>query len=214
VIRPLRADGYNVIAAQYGLDTNVGDVETVRRTINRVGGPALLVGHSYGGTVITAAGTDDRVAGLVYICALAPDETETSQSQIDKFPATPVFGHVEVADGRVWLLPEGTKNFCGDLSEEEQGLVWATHFAPDADLFNHNAPGVAWRDKPSWWVLGKQDQTVHPELQKFASERIGAKVFPVDSSHVPMLSHPDFVVDVIRQAAKAIEESSLKAGVA
>jgi pimeloyl-ACP methyl ester carboxylesterase len=91
-------------------------------------------------------------------------------------------------------------------------LVWATHFAPDADLFNHNAPCVEWRDKPSWWVLGKQDQTVHPELQKFASERMGAKVFPVDSSHVPMLSHPDFVVDVIRQAAKAIEAASVASG--
>ncbi len=214
VIPPLQADGYKVIAAQYGLDTNVGDVEIVRRTISRVGGPALLVGHSYGGTVITAAGTDDRVAGLVYICALAPDETETSQSQIDSFPLTPVFDQVEVADGRNWLLPEGTKYFAGDLSPEEQGLVWATHFAPDTDLFNHNAPGVAWRDKPSWWVLGTQDQTVNPELQKFASERMGAKVCPVDSSHVAMLSQPDFVVDVIRQAAKTIEQSSVKAGVA
>ena len=214
MIPTLQADGYKVIAAQYGLDTNLDDVETVRRTISRVGGPVLLAGHSYGGTVITAAGIDDRVAGLVYICALGPDETESSQGQIDKFPLTPVFSHVEVADGRLWLLPEGTKNFCGDLSEEEQALVWATHYAPDADLFNHNAPGVAWRDKPSWWVLGTQDQTVNPELQKFASERMGATVCPVDSSHVPMLSHPDFVIDVIRQAAKAIEESSVKAGVA
>ena len=88
VIPPLQAEGYEVIAAQYGLDSNVADVATTLRTLSRVSSPAILVGHSYGGSVITAAGTDDRVAGLVYICALAPDETETSQGQQDKFPAT------------------------------------------------------------------------------------------------------------------------------
>jgi pimeloyl-ACP methyl ester carboxylesterase len=209
VIPPLQAEGYEVIAAQYGLDTNVDDVAAVIRTLGRVSSPSILVGHSYGGSIITAAGTDDRVAGLVYICALGPDETETSQSQLDKFPLTGVFSHIEVADGRVWLLPEGVENFAGDLTPEEQKVVWATHFAPDADLFNHNAPGVAWRNKPSWWILGRQDDTVHPDLQHFAAERMGAKVCELDSSHVPMLSHPDFVLDVIRDAANAAQDSSL-----
>src|SRR5712692_2665736 len=103
VIPPLQSEGYDVMAAQYGLDTPEGDVATVKRTLGRVGSPAILVGHSYGGSVITAAGTDDRVAGLVYIAALGPDETETSQGQQDKFPATPVFSQIDVADGRVWL---------------------------------------------------------------------------------------------------------------
>src|SRR2546425_2035702 len=85
---------------------------TVRRTLGGVSSPAILVGHSYGGSVITAAGTDDRVAGLVYIAALGPDETETSQGQQDKFPATPVFSEIEVADGRVWMLPSGATYFC------------------------------------------------------------------------------------------------------
>jgi pimeloyl-ACP methyl ester carboxylesterase len=214
VIPPLQAEGYQVLAAQYGLNTNVDDVETVRRTISRLGGPTLLVGHSYGGSVITAAGTDDRVAGLVYICALAPDENETSQSQLDSFPPTGVFAHIEVTDGRVWLFPEGVENFAGDLTPEEKGVAWAVHYAPDADLFNHNAPGVAWRDKPSWYVLGNQDDTVHPDLQRFVSRRMNAKTTALDSSHVPMLSHPDVVVDVIRRAAMSIEESSLAAGVA
>ena len=88
----------------------------------------ILVGHSYG-SVITAAGTDDRVAGLVYIAALAPDADETSQGQQDKFPTTDVFQFVEVAGGRAWMLPEGVGCFAGDLSEEEQGIVWSTHFA-------------------------------------------------------------------------------------
>src|SRR5271163_122037 len=86
VIPPLQAEGYEVMAAQYGLDTNVEDVAATRRALGRVHSPAILVGHSYGGTVITAAGTDDRVAGLVYICALAPDADESSQTQQSKFP--------------------------------------------------------------------------------------------------------------------------------
>jgi pimeloyl-ACP methyl ester carboxylesterase len=162
VIPPLQADGYEVASAQYGLDTNEDDVAATLRTLGRVHGPVLLVGHSYGGSVITAAGTDGRVAGLVYICALAPDETETSQGQQDKFPVTDVFAHVAIADGRAWMLPSGAACFAGDLPEEEQKLVWATHFAPAADLFLHNAPGVAWRSKPSWYIVGSNDHTVHP----------------------------------------------------
>src|SRR6201987_5527327 len=136
VIPALQAEGHEVIAAQYGLDTPEGDVATVKRTLGRVSSPAILVGHSYGGSVITAAGTDSRVAGLVYIAALAPDADETSQSQQSKFPVTDVFSYVEVTDGRVWLKPEGIACFAGDLSEQEQKLVWATHAAPAADLFN------------------------------------------------------------------------------
>src|SRR5450631_3190309 len=119
VIAPLQAEGYEVMAAQYGLDTPEGDVAAVKRTLGRVKTPAILVGHSYGGAVITAAGTDDRVVGLVYIAAVAPDAGETVQSQLDKYP-TPIFGHIEVADGRVWMLPEGVKDFAGDLPEQEQ----------------------------------------------------------------------------------------------
>ena len=90
LIPTLRAEGYETITAQYGLDTNEGDVEATLHTLGRVSSPAILVGHSYGGSVITAAGTDDRVAGLVYISALAPDEDETTQSQLEKFPVADV----------------------------------------------------------------------------------------------------------------------------
>src|SRR5579859_6141753 len=128
VIPALEADGHQVVSAQNSLDTLEGDVATVTRALGRVSSPAILVGHSYGGTVITAAGTDDRVAGLVYIAALAPDADETSQSL----------------------------------------------------------------------------QTVTPELERFVAKRMGAHTYDVDSSHVPMLSHPDFVLDVIRDAAKAV----------
>ena len=204
VIPPLQAEGYETVAVQYGLDTAEGDVEATRGALERVSNPAILVGHSYGGSVITAAGTDDRVAGLVYIAALAPDETETSQGQQDKFPVTDVFQHVEVADGRAWMLPSGAACFAGDLPEDEQKVVWATHFAPAAELFLHNAPGVAWRTKPSWYIVAEHDHTVHPELERAAAKRMGATTYEFDSSHVPMLSQPDRVLDVIRTAAKAI----------
>jgi pimeloyl-ACP methyl ester carboxylesterase len=204
VIPPLQADGYQVLASQHSLDSAEGDVATVLRTIGRVSGPVLLVGHSYGGTLITAAGTDDRVAGLVYIAALAPDETETSQSQQDQFPVTDVFSYIEVADGRIWMQPEGVQAFAGDLPKPEQQLVWATHIAPDAGLFNARVEGTAWRSKPSWYIVANADRTVQPDLERFAAKRMGAHTYDVDSSHVPMLSHPDFVLDVIRAAASSI----------
>jgi pimeloyl-ACP methyl ester carboxylesterase len=210
VIPALQADGHEVMAVQYGLDTPEGDVAMVKRTLGRVSSPAILVGHSYGGSVITAAGTDDRVAGLVYIAALAPDAGETSQSQLQKFPVTDVFNYVEVADGRLWMRPEGVVCFAGDLSEQEQKVVWATHFAPAADLFSRNAPGTAWKSKPSWYIVANNDRTVQPDMQRFLAKRMAATTRAVDSSHVPMLSHPELVIEVIRAAAKAIQGSSAK----
>jgi pimeloyl-ACP methyl ester carboxylesterase len=204
LIPTLQAEGHEVVAAQNSLDTLKGDVAAVTRALGRVRSPAILVGHSYGGTVITAAGTDDRVAGLVYIAALAPDEDETSQSQQAKFPTTDVFAHIEVADGRVWLKPDGIACFAGDLSEQEQKLVWATQGVPDADLFNQRMDGTAWRSKPSWYIVAKNDRTVHPDLERFVAKRMGATTYEVDSSHVPMLSKPKLVMDVIRTAASAI----------
>src|SRR6476619_2187933 len=136
VIPALQAEGHEVIAAQYALNTTADDVATVRSTLGRVSSPAILVGHSYGGSVITGAGADDRVAGLVYIAALGLDADETSQTQQSNFPKTDVFSYIEVADGRIWLLPEGIDCFAGDLSEQEKTLVWATQCVPAPDLFS------------------------------------------------------------------------------
>jgi pimeloyl-ACP methyl ester carboxylesterase len=101
------------------------------------------------------------------------------------------------------MLPEGVKHFAGDLTEAEQKLVWATHFANAADLFDQKMEGTAWKSKPSWFIVASSDQTVHPELQRFVSKRMNATVREVDSSHVTMLSHPDVVLEVIRAAASA-----------
>jgi pimeloyl-ACP methyl ester carboxylesterase len=209
VMPPLQADGYEVIAVQYGLDSYAEDLATVKRTLNRVGSPVILIGHSYGGATITGAGIDERVAGLVYIAAVAPDAGETVQDQLDKYPSD-IFSRVAVADGRAWMLPNGTEFFAGDLSEADQKLVWATQYAPVADLFHQqklSADQVAWRSKPSWYILATRDHTVHPDLQRWVSQRMGATVTEVASSHVPMLSQPDVVVDVIRKAAAAAHKA-------
>lgn len=208
LIPALQAEGHEVIAAQYGLDTLANDVAAVKSAIGRVPNPVILVGHSYGGTLITAAGVDPRVAGLVYIAALAPDSDETSQSQQEKFPVTEVFSHIEVADGRIWMKPEGVAAFAGDLPENEQKVVWATHAAPAADLFTQKVDGTAWKSKPSWYIVAGKDQTVQPELERFFAKRMGATVFETDSSHVPMLSQPEFVLDVIRKAVTGVQETA------
>ena len=135
---------------------------------------------------------DDRVVGLVYIAAVAPDAGETVQDQLDKYPSD-IFSCVEVTDNLAWMLPSGTKFFAGDLPEDEQKLVWATHFPQRANLFSEQkltTDQVAWRTKPSWYVLATGDHTVHPDLQRWVSARMGAKVTEVASSHVPMLSQP------------------------
>ena len=206
VIKLLQADGHEVIATQNQLNSVEDDAAAVRTSFNRVSGPIVLVGHSYGGTVITAAGTDERVGALVYICAIAPDEGETSQAEQDKHPATAVFNNVELVDGRVWLKPSGTAEFCGDLSDEEQKLVFATQGAPLVELFAQPVRGAAWKTKPTYYILGLDDRTVHPELQRFVSKRMNAKVTELQSSHVPMLSQPQRVYEVIREAAESISQ--------
>jgi pimeloyl-ACP methyl ester carboxylesterase len=212
LIVPLQAEGYECIAAQYGLNSTAEDVALTKATIGRVSSPVILVGHSYGGSVITGAGTDDRVVGLVYICALAPDADETSQTQQSNFPRTAVFSHIDVKDGRIWLLPDGIDDFAGDLTEEEKKLVLATQGVPKPDLFEAKVGGTAWKSKPSWYIVGKGDRTVHPDLERFFAKRMGATTYELDSSHVPMLSQPERVLDVIRTGANAVQGRSAAAG--
>jgi pimeloyl-ACP methyl ester carboxylesterase len=127
------------MAAQYGRDSQAADAAATKRTLLRVSGRTIVVRHSYGRAAITAAGTDDRVVGLVYISAVAAHAGETVRSQLHKYPAT-IFGHINVAVGRVWMLPEDIKHFSGNLPDRQQKVVWANHFAPDADP---SSPDVA-----------------------------------------------------------------------
>src|SRR6266481_4740353 len=130
LIVPLQAEGYECIASQHGLNSTAEDVAVTKATIGRVSSPVI------------------RVAGLVYIAALAPDADETSQTQQSNFPKTDVFSHIDVKDGRIWLLPEGIDSFAGDLPENEKKLVLATQGAPKPDLFEARVGGTAWKSKP------------------------------------------------------------------
>jgi pimeloyl-ACP methyl ester carboxylesterase len=208
LIVPLQAEGHDCIAAQYGLNSTAEDVALTKATIGRVKSPVILVGHSYGGTVITGAGTDDRVVGLVYICALAPDADESSQTQQSNYPPTPVFSNIDVKDGRIWLLPSGIDDFAGDLTDHEKKLVLATQGVPKPDLFEAKAGGTAWKTKPSWYIVGKKDRTVHPDLERAMAKRMGATTYELDSSHVPMLSQPERVLEVVRAAANGARSRS------
>ena len=107
----------------------------------------------------------------------------------------------------MWLKKSGTAHFCGDLSEADQKFVYATQGAPVADLFLQKVEGTAWRSKPSWYVLANQDQTVHPDLQRSVSKRMKADTIELATSHVPMLSQPDAVLNVIRKAASSVAAS-------
>jgi pimeloyl-ACP methyl ester carboxylesterase len=214
VIGELQAEGYEAISSQYGLESLEGDVAATIRTLGRVTSPSVLVGHSYGGSVITVAGTDARVAGLVYIAALAPDVGETSQTQLSNFPIADICADVEVKDGRIWMFPEGVECLAGDLSAQDKAVVWATHHAPAADLFDAEVKGAAWKTKPSWYIVANHDRTVEPDLQRFFAERIAATTYEIESSHMVMLSQPEFVIDVIRQAVQALQSSLATSGVA
>ena len=211
LIVPLQSEGYECIAAQYGLNSTEEDVAVTKATIGRVSSPVILVGHSYGGVVITGAGTDDRVVGLVYIAALALDDDETPQAQQSKFPTTDVFSHVEVKDGRIWLTPEGIECFAGDLPENEKKLVYATQGAPKPDLFESKVAGAVWKSKPTSYIVAKNDRTVHPDLERFLAKQMNATTYELDSSHVPMLSQPERVLEVIRTAANAVTARSAAA---
>lgn len=208
VIEPLIADGYEVIATQNHLNTVADDAAAVKTSLGRAHGPVVLVGHSYGGTVITAGGADDRVKALVYICAFAPEDGDATQVDQGKFPPTPIFQHIEAADGRLYLRPSGIPEFAGDLPEAEQKLIWATQMGPLADLFTQPVRGAAWKTRPTYYILGTNDRTIQPDLQRLLAKRMKAKVTELASSHVPMLSQPRRVYEVIRAAADGVQQSS------
>jgi pimeloyl-ACP methyl ester carboxylesterase len=208
IIPHLLADGFQVISTQNHLNTVADDASAVRTSFARANGPVVLVGHSYGGSVITAAGADERVAALVYICAFAPEDGDATIVDQGKYPPTPIFQHIEVVDGRIWLRPSGVPEFAGDLPEAEQQLVWSVQMAPLADLFNQPVPGAAWKLKPTSYIVGSNDRTIQPELQRALARRMNAKVTELASSHVPMLSQPQRVYEVILEAAANIPRQS------
>jgi pimeloyl-ACP methyl ester carboxylesterase len=203
VIPLLQAKGLHVVAVQNPLTSLADDVAATRRAIALQDGPVLLVGHSYGGVVITEAGNDPKVVGLVYVAALAPSEGESVASVTKPFPPAPLGSEVRAdAEGFLTVTPKGiAEDFAQDLPDKEKQILTATQGPTAAAVFGGTVTTAAWKTKPTWCVIASNDRTVPPELQRAEAAAMNATSITVASSHVPMLSHPKEVADLIEQAA-------------
>lgn len=206
VINPLVDKGYKVLAVQNPTTSLEDDVAATKRVIDRAGGDVILVGHSWGGFVITEAGADPRVKALVYIAAFAPDKGETVGGLTESAP-TNLASFIQNANGYLTLTREGVgKAFAGDLSAAEQDVVYAVQQPAFQKVFGDPGVNAAWKTKPSWYVVAAEDQTINPELERRMAKRSGAKTTVLKSSHVAMLSKPNEVLEVILEAAKSVSK--------
>ncbi|HEY0781162.1 MAG TPA: alpha/beta hydrolase [Thermoanaerobaculia bacterium] len=205
VIPILERDGYEVTAVQIPLTSLPDDVATVRRFLDAQKRPVVLVGHSYGGVVITGAGAgSSNVKSLVYVAAFAPDANEPITATASKFPSPPANDSF-VPDAAGFLTIDRAKFhdvFCNDLTTPEARLLAATQKPVNSSVFGATVPAAAWRTIPSWYIVSKEDRAIHPDLERFYAKRANAKTTEILSSHVPFLSHPSEVVKVIEAAAQ------------
>jgi pimeloyl-ACP methyl ester carboxylesterase len=207
VIPLLQAKGLHVVAVQNPLTSLADDVAATKRAIALQDAPVLLVGHSYGGAVTTEAGNDPKVVGLVYVSAFAPSDGESAASVSKPFPPTPLGSEIRPeADSFLILTPKGiAEDFAQDLPDKERQVLTATQAPTAAAVFDATITTAAWKAKPSWFVITSNDRAVAPDLQKAEAAAMKATSITVASSHVPMLSHPKEVADLIEQAAANAE---------
>jgi pimeloyl-ACP methyl ester carboxylesterase len=184
-----------------------GDGEYLTSVVDQIDGPVLLVGHSYGGSVITAAGTADNVVGLVYISGFAPDEGENLTDLQSKFPAPGIVPYIvehKLPDGgsEFTLAPEGFhESFCADIPADDAAFYAITQRPLAGVALTEAAPTPAWRSRPTWAVLPTADRCIDPGVHHFSYERMGATVTEIEgASHVAMISHPKEVAEVVRAA--------------
>jgi pimeloyl-ACP methyl ester carboxylesterase len=203
VIPLLEARGLHVVAVQNPLSGLADDVAATRRIIDAQDGPVVLVGHSYGGAVISEAGTHPKVARLVYVAAFGPDTGESLGTTAKDFAPTPVGPEVKpIEDNFLVLTQKGvTEDFAQDLSAAEQQLLFATQGPTAAAVFGATISDAAWRHKPSFYVVAENDRMINPDYERFAAKRMGAKTLALPTSHVPMLSRPKEVANFIAEAA-------------
>nr|WP_295933950.1 alpha/beta hydrolase [uncultured Dyadobacter sp.] len=213
VIPLLEAKGFKVTAVQNPLTSLGDDVEATRRIIALQDGPVLLVGHSWGGVVISEVGNDPKVAGLVYVAAFAPDNGE-SLNDVAK-AASPAPGNEQVradASGFLSLTPKGIhEDFAQDLPAAERRLILATQGQWAALTTSEKVAKAAWHEKPSWYIVGAKDRMINPALQRVLAGKIRAQTLELGSSHVPMLSQPLKVAAFIAQAATGAGSKGLAA---
>jgi len=204
VIPILERDGYNVIAVQNDLASLAGDVETTKRVIDAQAGPMIVVGHSYGGAVITgAAAGNPNVKALVYIAAFAPEAGEPISVYGEKYPAP--LGEALKPDAAGFLYIDRARFrelFCADVQAAEASVMAATQKPIIGSAFGGSVDQAAWKTIPSWYLVTQDDRAINPDLERFYAKRMGAKTTEIKSSHVPFISHPAEVARLIEQAAR------------
>jgi len=198
----LTARGYRVSIVQNPLTSLEADVAATNRVLDLQDGPAILVGHSWGGTVITQAGIHPKVAGLVYVSALAPDAGETSAQQYEGFAPTPAFV-IDVGDDGYGYLNRDAfhAGFAADVSEADAGFLADSQVPVDMAVFSTPVTVAAWRDKPSWAVIATEDKAFDQAMLQHMAARIGADITNVSGSHALFITQADAVADVIVAAS-------------
>ncbi|WDS35983.1 alpha/beta hydrolase [Pseudoxanthomonas sp.] len=202
VVRRLRAWGVNGVAVDNDMVTLEGDVEATRRAIAAAPGKVILVGHSWGGTVITEAGNDPKVSALVYVAATAPDSGETTTQQNLAYPATAGSVDARKQDGLV-SLDETTMatDYAQDLGKKQVHALYAQQLPLHEDALAQPVTRAAWHTHPSWYVISRQDRMVAPQLQAATARRIGAQVVSLGASHASPVSRSNRVALAILEAA-------------
>jgi len=205
VYRALRKDGYAVTVVQNPTISLGDDVRVTKRAIATLEGPVLLVGHSYGGVVITEAGNDPKVVGLVYIAAFAPDSGESVSSLIkDPPPGAPVPPILPPQDGYLFLdKAKFHASFAADVDPEKAEFMAASQVPWGVEALSGSITQPAWKTKPSWYLVATDDRMIPPPAQRFMSKRAGATVVEVPGSHSVYVSRPDAVAALIAKAGDA-----------
>lgn len=207
VIPLLEQEGYTVIAVQIPLSSLAEDVAMTKRVIDAQKGSVVVVGHSYGGNVITgAAAGNPQVKALVYVNAFAPDAGEKTSELNGRYKASPLSTAI-VSDTANFLYIDREKFhnlFAQDVSEAEARVMAATQKPIASAAFDQSVNNIAWKTIPSWYLVTQNDRAINPDLQRFMAQRIGAKITEVNSSHVPFISHSKEVAKLIQAAAIAV----------
>jgi pimeloyl-ACP methyl ester carboxylesterase len=212
VFELLRNDGYNVAIVQNPTISLAGDVAATKSVINAQSGPVILVGHSYGGVVITEAGNDPKVSGLVYITAFAPDNGESVSSLIkNPAPGAPVPPILPPREGFLYLDKDKFADaFAGDVEAKTAQFMAESQVPWGLDALNGSVVNAAWKTKPSWYLVATDDHMIPPDAQRFMSKRAGATVVETKGSHAVYVSRPAPVAALIKQAAAAIMTTASK----
>jgi len=211
VIERLQAGGYHVTAPQFPLTSLAADVARLRQVLDLQDGPAVVAGHSYGGQVMTALGADAaNVAGLVYIAAFGLDQGESLGGLLSQGPVTPALAHLVTDEqGFGWLSEDDfVHHFAGDVDPVKAKVMYAVQQPLAASAFTDVMGVPAWKTRPSWYLVAADDEAIPPDAERLFAARMGAAIVEIPSSHVPMVSHPGEVAQLIEAAAEAAPATS------